>query len=80
MALGGPWGLAAFLTAGGVRHVLPEVTCFCFREGAGSGEGPREGLWICEKSALLPSVLLNCGCLFSGMFCKCTSHSSPVQL
>lgn len=61
MALGGSWGLAAFLTAGGVRHMLPEVTCFCFWEGAGRGEGPWEGLWICDSLlCLLPSVLLNC--------------------
>lgn len=69
------------LTAGGVRHILPEVTCFCFWEGVGSGEGPWEGFWILDSLlCLLSSVLLNCRCLFSGMFCKCTSHSSPVQL
>ena len=43
MALGGSWGLLPSLPAGGVRHVLPEVTCFCFWEGAGSVGGPLGG-------------------------------------
>lgn len=54
MVLGG-W--LPSLTAGGVRHMLPEVTRFCFWEGAGSGEGPRGGsldfLVVCFVCSLL---------------------------
>lgn len=32
--------------AGGGRHV-PEVTCFCFWEGAGRGGGPEGGSLDC---------------------------------
>lgn len=61
VALGGLGGWPPPLPAGGVRHMLPEVTCFRFWEGAGHGEGPREGLWILDSLlCLLSSVLLNC--------------------
>lgn len=53
MVLGG-W--LPSLTAGGVRHMLPEVTCFCFWEGVGVGRahGRVSGFWIvCFVCSLL---------------------------